>query len=75
MNDLILRTLIIIGILIGIGILYKMVGRRFWCIVLNNHVEGMWEPAPGGRDIRRCLYCKNIIRERAVTKTTAQKRL
>jgi len=68
-----LDILVVIGILIGTVVVYKMIGTKFSCIILNSHVGGEWRPAPGGRDVKRCLYCGDITDTKDVTVTMAQR--
>ena len=38
--------------------------RKLKCMF--GHKPGSWKPAPGGRDVKRCVRCDEVVEERSV---------
>jgi hypothetical protein len=46
----------------------RTIGRRIKCWFGTHKPTGVFEPAIGGRNVMRCLYCDKVTREIKVTK-------
>jgi hypothetical protein len=76
-----------LGVALGIASAYVLINvfhqcsygfRRWWrkvmCNMGSHAPTGTFEPAFGGRNVQRCLYCDTIVYEVQVTKNQVRRK-